>query len=188
MTHAYPHKSGRSEEEINTTCLQKLGINTAKLEGAGDPVDGQHVSRNAVIHFVNSGKTHHFIEGVVHHVEEALVHFALPPEKALAVLNPFEIADGDTAGVAKNVRHGEDPLGIYNRVGLPRRRAVGALAENPGLHLIRILLRDLVFNGGRDGNLALLEEHISRTHLRSAPREILQWFLLRVYPNNALRK
>jgi len=50
MTHAYPHKSGRSEEEINTTCLQKLGINTAELEGAGDPVDGQHVGRNAVIH------------------------------------------------------------------------------------------------------------------------------------------
>src|SRR5437762_12595280 len=93
MTHAHAHKSGRSEEEINTTCLQKLGINTAELEGAGDPVDGQHVGRNAVIHFVNSSKTHHFIEGIVHHVEEALVHFALPPEEALAILDPFEIAD-----------------------------------------------------------------------------------------------
>src|ERR1700674_1290697 len=133
MTHAYPHKSGRSEEEINTTCLQKLGINTAELEGAGDPVDGQHVGRNAVVHFVNSRKTDHFIEGIVHHVEEAFVHFALPPEEALAVLNPFEITDGNAAGVAKNVRHREDALGIDNRVGLPSGGAVGAFAENLGL-------------------------------------------------------
>src|SRR6266576_5278386 len=116
MTHAYPHKSSRSEEEINTTRLQKLGINTAELEGAGDPVDGQHVGGNAVIHFVNSRKTRHFIEGIVHHVEEALVHFALPPEETLTILDPFEIADGDAASVAQDVRHGEDALGIDDGV------------------------------------------------------------------------
>src|SRR5260370_22316765 len=140
MTHAYPHKSGRSEEEINTTCLQKLGINTAELEGAGDPVDGQHVGRNAVIHFVHSSKTHHFIEGVVHHVEEAFVHFALPPEEALAVLNPLEIADGDAAGVAKNVRHGEDAFAIDNRVGLPSGWTLSAFPANVTSHPISILL------------------------------------------------
>src|ERR1700731_3555709 len=165
MTHAYPHKSGRSEEEINTTCLQKLGINTAELEGAGDPGDGQHVGRNGFIPCVYSRKTHHFLKSVVHHVEEALVHFALPPKEALTVLNPLEIADGDAARVAENVRHGEDALGIDNRVGLPSGGTVSAFAENLGLHLIRILLRDLVFNGRRDGDLARLEEHIPRTHL-----------------------
>src|SRR5258708_7487886 len=186
MTHAYPHTSGRSEEETNTSCLQKLGINTAELESAGDPVDCQHIGGNAVVYLVRRGVAHHFIEGIIHHVEEAFVHFAFAPEEALAVLYPFEIADGDTAGVAKNVRHGEDALGIDNRVGLPGGGAVRALAENPGLHLICILLRDLVFNRGRYGNLARLEEHIARAHLRSAAGEILQLFLLRVDPIDRL--
>src|SRR5713226_7023235 len=147
MTHAYPHTRGRSEEETNTSCLQKRGINTAELEGAGDPVDGQHIGRNAVVDLVNTRKAHHFIEGIIHHVEEALVYLALPPEEALAVLHPFEIADGDAPGVAENVRHGEDALGIDNRVGLPGGGAVRALAENPGLHLISVLLSNLVFDG-----------------------------------------
>src|SRR2546421_10480617 len=107
MTHAYPHKSSRSEEENNTTRLQKLGINTAKLEGAGDPVDGQHIGGNAVVDFVQFRKAHYFIKSIFHHVEETLVHFALAPEKALAVLDPFEIADGNAAGVSENVRHRE---------------------------------------------------------------------------------
>src|SRR2546423_3204812 len=177
-----PRWSGGSGKETNTSCLQKLGINTAKLEGAGDPVDGQHIGRNAVIHFVNSRKAHHFIEGIVHHMEEPVIYFAPPPEEALAVLDPFEIADGDAAGIAENIRHGEDALSIDNRVCLPGCRAVGALAENLGLYLIRIPLRDLVFNGRRYGNLARLKEHIARAHLRSAAGEILKRFLLRVDP------
>src|SRR6266851_7802070 len=187
MTHAYPHTRGRSEEETNTSCLQKLGINTAELEGAGDPVDGQHIGRNAVVDLVNTRKAHYFIEGIIHHVEEALIHLALPPEEALTVLHPFEIADGDAAGVAKDIRHGEDALGIDNRVGLPCCRAVRPLAKNPGLHLTCILLRYLVFNRGRYGNLARLEEHIARDHLRSTAGEILQRFLLRVDPIDRLR-
>src|SRR5260370_18405479 len=159
MTHAYPHTRGRSEEETNTSCLQKLGINTAELEGAGDPVDCQHIGRDAVVDFVNTRKAYHFIEGIIHDVKEALVHLALPPEEALTVLDPFKITDGDAAGVAENVRHGENALGIDNRVGLPGSGAVGALAENLSLHLPRILLRDLVFNRGRYANLALLDEH-----------------------------
>src|SRR6266849_7405151 len=129
MPPADPHSSGRSGKETNTSCLQKLGINTAELEGAGDPVDGQHIGRNAIVNLVNAGKAHYFIEGIIHHVEEALIHLALPPEETLTVLHPFEIADGDAAGVAKNIRHGEDALGIDNRVGLPCGGAVCALAE-----------------------------------------------------------
>src|SRR5437764_4643057 len=135
MTHAHAHKSGRSEEEINTSCLQKLGINTAELECAGDPVNGQHIGGNAVVDFVQFRKAHHFIERVFHDVEKALVHFAFAPEETLAVLDPFEIADGNTAGVSKNIRHSENSFGVDNRVSLPGRRAVGALAKNFRLDL-----------------------------------------------------
>src|SRR5260370_17214787 len=162
MTHAYPHTSGRSEEETNTSCLQKLGINTAELESAGDPVDCQHIGGNAVVYLVRRGVAHHFIEGIIHHVEEAFVHFAFAPEETLAVLYPFEIADGDAAGVANNVRHGENALAIHNPVGLPGGAPVRALAENPGLDLIGVLLGTLVFNGGRNGDLARLGEDVSR--------------------------
>src|SRR5437762_6420691 len=157
----------RERKETNTSCLQKLGINTAKLEGAGDPVDGQHIGGNAVIDFVDSRETDHFIESIIHHVEEALIHFAFPPEETLTVLDPFEIADGDAASVAENVRHGEDALGIDNRVGLPCRRTIGALAENPGLHLVGVLLGDLVFDRRRYSNLARLKQNVARGHLRS---------------------
>src|SRR6266851_6014975 len=182
MAHAGPHYHGGSGKETNTTCLQKLGINTAELEGAGDPVDGQHVSRDAVVHYVHAREAHHFIEGIIHDVKEALVHFALPPEEALAVLDPFEIADGYSAGVAKNVRHGEDALGINDRVGLPGSGAIGALAENPRLHLIGVLFGDLVFDGCGNGDLARLEENVARGQLGSTAGVILERLLLRVYP------
>src|SRR6266436_7296656 len=178
MTHACPHKSSRSEEEINTTRLQKLGINTAELEGAGDPVDGQHVSGDAVVHLVHTREAHYFIEGIIHDVKEALVHFAFPPEEALAVLDPFEIADGYSPGVAENVRHGEDALGIDNRIGLPSGGAICALAENLRLHLIGILFGDLVFDGRGNGDLARLEENVGRGHLGSTAGEILERLLL----------
>src|SRR5216684_2172012 len=139
MPPADPHSSGSSGKETNTSCLQKLGINSAELEGAGDAVDGQHISRNAVVDFVHFRKADHFIEGIVHDVEEALVHFALAPEEALAVLDPFEIADGNAARVAENVRYGKDSLAIDDRVSLPSGGAVGARAENPGLNLFGIL-------------------------------------------------
>src|SRR5437016_9160631 len=164
MAPAEPHWRGGSEKETNTSCLQKLGINTAKLEGAGNAVNGQHIGRNAVIDFVNSGKAHHFVEGIIHHIEETLVHFALPPEEALAILDPFEIADGDAASVAENVRHGEDALGVNNRVGLPSGGAVGALAENPGLHLLGILLGGLLINGRTVRNLGPLAELLALPH------------------------
>src|SRR5260370_29280804 len=104
MTHAYPHTSGRSEEETNTSCLQKLGINTAELESAGDPVDCQHIGGNAVVYLVRRGVAHHFIEGIIHHVEDAFVHFAFVPVETLAVLYPFVITNADTSDVSTITR------------------------------------------------------------------------------------
>src|SRR5712691_11410570 len=144
MPHANPQWNGSGGKEPNTSCLQKLGINSAELEGAG------------------------------HHVVQALVDFALAPEEALAVLDPFEITDGDAAGVAENVGHGEDALGINNRVGLPSGGAVRALTENFCLDLFGVLFSDLVFDGRRNGDLARLEKNVARSHLRTTAREILE--------------
>src|SRR5260370_16725179 len=134
-----------------------------------------------------AGKAHHFIESIVHHVVKAFVDFALAPEEALAILDPFEVANSDAAGIAENVRHGEDALGLDNRVGLPSGGTVGALAENPGLHLLGVLLGDLVFDGRRNGDLARLEEDIARGHLHSTARKILERLFLGIDPVDDLR-
>jgi len=85
-----------------------------------------------------SAKADDFIESIIHYVEKALVDFALPPEEALAVLDPFEIADGDAARIAENVRHGKNAFRIDNGVGLPSGGTVGAFAKDFCLDLIGV--------------------------------------------------
>src|SRR5260370_10206516 len=114
---------------------------------------------------------HHLVESVFHEVKQALVHFALAPEEALTVLDPFEIAHRYPAGVAENVWHGEDTLAIDDRVVLPGCWTVCAFAENLGLPLIATLFGNLVFNRRGNGNLAGLKEHIPRAHFGSATPE-----------------
>src|SRR5262249_33021962 len=117
-------------------------------------------------------------------VEKALVNFAFAPEKALPVLNPFEIADGDTTGVAENVRHGENSFCINDCIGLPGGRAVCAFAENARLNILGVLFGDLVFDGGGYGYFAGLKK-VVRSRLLWAPAgEVLKRFFLRVDPVN----
>src|SRR5271165_35423 len=126
--------------------------------------------------------TDDFVEGVFHDVEKSLVDFAFAPEEALAILDPLEIADSDATGVAKDVGHGEDAFGVDNGVGLPGGGAVGAFAENARLDLMRVLLGDLIFNGGGNGDFARLKENVARGHFRAATGKILEWFFLGVDP------
>ena len=128
------------------------------------------------------GIAHDLVEGVVHDVPEVFVHFALAPEEALAVLHPFEIAHGDAAGVAKNIRDGEDALALDEVIGPRGGGPVGAFAENPGLHLMGVLVGDLVFDGRGDCDLAGLEEDIAGAHPGAAGGKVLQRLFLVVDP------
>src|SRR5215472_9692537 len=161
-----------------------LGVNAAQPERRGYAIDRQHVSRDAVIDLVQFRVAHHFVEGILHNVHQAVVHLALPPEESLAVLHPLEVTHGHAAGVAQNVGDSEDPFRIDDPIGLPGRRAVGALTEDSRLDLVCIFLRDLVFNGGGDGDVARLEEYIARGHFRSPALETLQRLFLCVNPVN----
>src|SRR5215471_3376420 len=100
------------------------------------------------------------VKSAVHDIEQTFIDFAFAPEKALAILNPFEIAYGDAASVAENVGDGEDALAIDDGVGLPCGGAVSTFAEDFSLYLIGVALGDLVFDGGRNGDVARLEEHV----------------------------
>src|SRR5215813_8013125 len=90
----------------------KLRVNAAEFQSGGHAVDRQHISGDSVVHFVGFGVANDFVEGAFHDVQQALVDFAFAPEKALAILDPFEVADGDAAGVTEDVRNGEHALGV----------------------------------------------------------------------------
>src|ERR1017187_3238703 len=87
-----------------------LGINAAQADGFGHAVERQHVSRSAVVHTVFEGVFHDRAEAIHHDFFEARVHQFLVPEKPLAVLHPFEVRDGDAAGIGQNVGNDKDLL------------------------------------------------------------------------------
>src|SRR5208283_2067796 len=153
--------SGTKRTPHRTEIQEKSGVNAAQLESGSHAVDCQHVGGNPVVDAVEFSIANHLVEGAFHHVEKALVDFALAPEKALAVLHPLEIAHGDAAGIAKNIGNGENPLCIDDGVGLPGCGAVGAFAKDFGLDLVSVLLRDLVFDGGGDEDIARLKENVA---------------------------
>src|ERR1700693_1426925 len=128
------------------------------------------------------GVANDLVEGTVHDVEEPLVDFTFAPEEALAVLNPFEVADGDAAGIAENIGHGENALGIDDGVGLPGGGAICAFAKDFGLDLMSVLFGDLIFDGGGNDDIARLEQNVASAHLGATTGKFLERFLLSVDP------
>src|ERR1700690_625300 len=161
---------------------RKSGIDAAKLESLGNAVNGQHVSRDTVVDLMCLSVANDFVEGTVHHVVEAFVDFAFAPEETLTILNPFEIADGDAAGVAEDIRDSEDALGINDGVGLPGSGTVGTFTENLALNLVGVLFGNLIFDGGGNEYVAGLEENVARAHFRTAAGKVLQRLFLIVNP------
>src|SRR4029077_13808733 len=150
-----------------------LRVYSAHLQRTSHPVDGQHIRRDSIIHLVHFSVAYHFIDGIFHNIQQALVYFTFPPEKALTILHPFEIADRNAARISENIGHGENALGVDNGVGLPGGRTVGAFAKDSCLHLVGVPLGDLIFDGRGDRNVAGLEENVACAHFCPAAREIV---------------
>ena len=77
------------------------------------------------------------------------IDFALLPDGALQVLHPFEVADGDAAGVGQHVRQHEDTFARQDFVGVRRGGAVGGFGDDLGLDLVGVVQRDDVFQRRR---------------------------------------
>ena len=69
----------------------------------------------------------HREEGRGHLDVELAQHLVLLPEVVHVALHLLEVAAGDAAGVGQEVGDHEDAALLEHRVGLGRRRAVGAL-------------------------------------------------------------
>src|SRR5271157_3373742 len=101
-----------------------LGVNPALADGSGYAIDGQHVSRDAVIHMMVLGIAHHGLEGLDHDVLQLFVDHRLLPKVPLAVLHPLEVRSRHAAGIGQDVGHDEHVLVGKDIVGCGCRRAV----------------------------------------------------------------
>ena len=72
-------------------------------------------------------------------VVQARVHLLLLPEVLLQALHPLEVGDDDAAGVREHVREDEHAAVLEDLVGRRRDRPVRALADDPRLHLVRVV-------------------------------------------------
>src|SRR5438105_4936487 len=88
-----------------------LCVDPAEFKHKGDTVNGQHISGDAIIHAVGLRVAYHFVEAVLHNIFQPFIDSTLAPEKAFAVLHPFEVAHCDAARVRQDVRDDEDSLG-----------------------------------------------------------------------------
>src|SRR4029077_18090409 len=84
-----------------------LGVDAALADGIGDAIDGQHISRDAIVDAVSLGEADHVLESALHDVLELLVDYRFFPEISLAVLHPLEIRRGDATRVAQDVGNHE---------------------------------------------------------------------------------
>ncbi len=82
----------------------------------------------------------------------------------MQVLDPFEVADDDAAGVAEDVGDDEDfALAVIQyEVGVGGGGAVGAFGEDAALQTAGGIAVDGLFHGGGDQDVAFLHEHFQR--------------------------
>jgi len=138
--------------------LVVLGVDAALLGGVGYAVDGEHVGGDAVVYAVVLGVGDDVVEAFGHDVVEALVDLGLGPEVAHAILDPLEVAGGNTAGVGEDVGDDEDAFVAENLVGDRGCRSVGAFAENFAADAIGVAAGDDVFGRRGDEDLAVVGE------------------------------
>src|ERR1700716_1410279 len=136
------------------------GVDAALLGGVGHAVDGQHVGCYTVVDVMSAGVGDDVVEAFGHDVVETLVDLGLRPEVAHAVLDPFEVAGGDAAGVGEDVGDDEDAFVGEDLIGNRSGGAVGAFAENLAADAFGVLAGDDVFSRGRDEDLAVVGEEV----------------------------
>src|SRR6266852_2714240 len=113
-------------------CVTDSREQAADEGGFGDAADGEDHGAGAGRDVVLAHGIHHFVESAHDNLLQARVDFVDVPHQAFLVLDPFEIADGDAAGVGKNVRENGDAAARKDFVGVGRGGAVGGFGDDAG--------------------------------------------------------
>src|ERR1700754_3382484 len=94
-----------------------LGVDATLFGGVGYAVDGEHVGGDAVVDVVRTGVSDDVVKALGHDAVKTLVDFGFGPEVAHAVLDPLEVAGGDTTGVGEDVGYDKDALVSQDLIG-----------------------------------------------------------------------
>src|SRR6266700_1449566 len=124
----------------------------------GHAADGQHVSRDAVIHAVGFGKMNDVFEGLTQNEFELFIYRRLFPEVTLAVLHPFEIGSGYAAGVGQDVWNDKHFFVRQNFIGARCGGTVSAFADDFGFDAGGILAGDDVLRGRWNQDVAVCDQ------------------------------
>src|SRR5580658_6424518 len=152
--HVARRQRGRS------TIRSALGVDAADPNRVHDPLYGHDVGGGSVVDFALGRDLVDRLVGVDHHALQPVVDLAEGPEVPLDVLRPLEVADGDAARVREDVGQHGDLLLEEDLVRLGERGAVRGLGNDLRLHLVRILGRQYVLEGGRHEDVRLRLEDL----------------------------
>src|SRR2546427_11591177 len=94
----------------SSTKDRQLSVNSTLPDRICHPINGKHVTRDAVVHAMSLGGARDIIERSLHHVLKLLVYNRFLPEVSLAVLRPFKSRAGCATSAAQNIRHHGHPL------------------------------------------------------------------------------
>src|ERR1700728_445234 len=105
--------AAKTNERANTQSLRIVsssGVNSALPDRVGHAINGQHVSRDAVVYLMRVSIAHHISERRNHDLFQLLVHHRLFPEVPLPVLHPLEVRSRNTTGIRQNVGNHKNSL------------------------------------------------------------------------------
>jgi HPt (histidine-containing phosphotransfer) domain-containing protein len=122
--------------------------------GFGDALDASHQRSCPQVDASFARDPPDVLGGALHQPDQAVVDLLLAPEELLGALHPFEIGDGDPAGVGEDVRHDGDAALPQDAIGHDAGRPVRRFDHEHGLDATGVLFGDLILYGGRNQHVA----------------------------------
>src|SRR4029077_15799755 len=111
----------------------------------GDAADGENHGTGARRDMVLAHGVHHFVESADNDLLQPLVHFVTVPEEAFLILDPLEVADGNTACIGKDIWQDGDSAPRQYFVGMRGGWAIGGLGDDASLDGFSVIQGDYIF-------------------------------------------
>ena len=117
------------------------------------------------------GELPYLVERSRHQLFEFLIDLLLAPQELLHVLDPFEVGNGDAAGVAEHVGDDENVAVGQDLIRFRRRGTIRPFRQDPATQPAGVLAGDDPFHRGRYRDGAWRRQHVLGID-RLAPGEI----------------
>src|SRR5450830_280210 len=150
-----PVRRGAGNNALGIFLRRALRIQAAYFASLQHARAGQDEGGGAHRYFLLLRHLPYCVECFAHDAGQAAVDLFFGPEEAREVLCPLEVADGHAAGIGQHVWHDQYATVGQDVVGSWQGRAVGAFQDDLGADFMCALGGDLLFQRGRDQDVAL---------------------------------